>query len=77
MLGLRSLGESSPLSKPYDGSDSVDLASLDLAVSGLAQGQTLVGDLKLQDLRVRLQKAVADEAFVAAGTLRHEIRGLE
>jgi protein-arginine kinase activator protein McsA len=39
--------------------------------------EIMTRDLKLQDLRVRLQKAVADEAFEAAATLRDEIRGLE
>lgn len=34
-------------------------------------------DLRLQDLRRRLEKAIEEEAFEAAATLRDEIRGLE
>ena len=48
LLGLQPTSES-VLSKPYDGTDSVDLASLNLGLTGLRDGQVLVGDLKLAD----------------------------
>lgn len=48
VVGLQPTSES-VLSKGYDGSTSVNLASLNLGVSGLRDGQALVSDLTLQD----------------------------
>lgn len=48
VLGLQPTSES-VLVKPYDGSDTVVLSDLNLGLDGLRPGQTLVGDLKLQD----------------------------
>ena len=57
MLALQPTGDA-VLAKTYDGSDSVNLASLNVGVSGLVAGQTLVGDLKLQDRNAGQAKAL-------------------
>ncbi len=48
VLGLQS-ADGPALAKAYDGSDAVDLAGLNLAVTGLRPGQALAGNLKLAD----------------------------
>jgi filamentous hemagglutinin family protein len=73
-LGLQPTSES-VLSKAYDGSDAVNLASLNLGVSGLRANQALAGDLKLQDRSagdakalVPTQGALGNTVVAADGT---------
>ena len=59
----------SVLSRPYDGSDSIDLTPLNLGVTGLRSGQTLVGDLRLADRNAGDAKALVPAAGAQGNTV--------
>ena len=68
VLGLQPTSES-VLVKPYDGTDTVLLSDLNLGLSGLRPGQTLVDNLKLQDRNAGEAKSLV----AAAGALGNTV----